>query len=261
MSARGSAATSSSSNLPMPVRRIVAHESVEADRDRVALQRGPIVYAAEWPDNPNGKVRNIVLPDANALAARVPRGSAEWRAGDHGTRVRAVVRREGRRAEGRTAVHGHSLRHLGESRTRRRWPCGWRASTPRRARRRIPTLATSATVTVSAAGPGRGKQPADHHRRRGIRRSSDDSLVLLRLVAAAAARQCSKMEWVEMAFAKPATVSEAQVYWFDDTGRGAFACRPRGGCSTKTARMEAGREPAGRLASPGMRSTPSGSNR
>ena len=55
--------------LPMPVRRIVAHASVAADRDRVALQRGPIVYAAEWPDNPNGKVRNIVLPDANAMTA------------------------------------------------------------------------------------------------------------------------------------------------------------------------------------------------
>src|SRR5207244_3420977 len=54
-------------DLPMPVRRIVAHDKVAADRDRVALQRGPIVYAAEWPDNPNGKVRNIVLPDANAM--------------------------------------------------------------------------------------------------------------------------------------------------------------------------------------------------
>ena len=27
-------------------------------------------------------------------------------------------------------------------------------------------------------------------------------------------------EWIEYAFAKPATVSEVQVYWFDDTGRG-----------------------------------------
>src|SRR5262249_41655198 len=56
-------------NLPMPVRRIVANEKVAADRDRIALQRGPVVYAAEWPDNPNGKVRNIVLPRANALTA------------------------------------------------------------------------------------------------------------------------------------------------------------------------------------------------
>jgi len=27
-------------------------------------------------------------------------------------------------------------------------------------------------------------------------------------------------EWIEYAFDKPATVSEVQVYWFDDTGRG-----------------------------------------
>jgi DUF1680 family protein len=56
-------------SLPMPVRRIKANDQVEADRNRVALQRGPVVYAAEWPDNPDGKVRNIVLPDANALSS------------------------------------------------------------------------------------------------------------------------------------------------------------------------------------------------
>src|SRR5947207_9220587 len=56
--------------LPMPVRRIVANERVEADRDRVALQRGPIVFAAEWPDNANHKVRNLVLPDSATLSSQ-----------------------------------------------------------------------------------------------------------------------------------------------------------------------------------------------
>jgi hypothetical protein len=56
-------------NLPMPVRRVVAHAEVVADRDRVALQRGPIVFAAEWPDNPGGNVRNIVLPDGHPLTS------------------------------------------------------------------------------------------------------------------------------------------------------------------------------------------------
>ncbi len=55
--------------LPMPVRRVVAHDRVEADRSRVALQRGPIVYAAEWPDSPNKRVRNLMLPDTSALSA------------------------------------------------------------------------------------------------------------------------------------------------------------------------------------------------
>ncbi len=55
-------------DLPMPVRRVVANQQVTADADRVAFQRGPIVFAAEWVDNPNGKVRNIVVPDSAALA-------------------------------------------------------------------------------------------------------------------------------------------------------------------------------------------------
>jgi len=48
--------------LPMPVRRILAHEKVINNAYRVTLQRGPIVYCAEWPDN-EGKVLGIVLDD------------------------------------------------------------------------------------------------------------------------------------------------------------------------------------------------------
>ena len=28
--------------------------------------------------------------------------------------------------------------------------------------------------------------------------------------------QCSKGEWIQMAFAKPSSVSQAELYWFDD---------------------------------------------
>ena len=48
-------------DLPMPVRRVVAHESVKADRGRAAIERGPIVYAVEAVDN-DGRVSNLVLP-------------------------------------------------------------------------------------------------------------------------------------------------------------------------------------------------------
>lgn len=56
-------------NLPMPVRRVIADARVQADLGRVALQRGPIVFCAEWPDNPGGKVRNLILPDSQSLTA------------------------------------------------------------------------------------------------------------------------------------------------------------------------------------------------
>jgi DUF1680 family protein len=56
-------------DLPMPVRRIKAHEKVTANQGRVALQRGPVVYCAEWPEFSEGKVLNFVLGDDTKLTA------------------------------------------------------------------------------------------------------------------------------------------------------------------------------------------------
>ena len=54
--------------LPMPVRRVVANEGVAEDRGRVALQRGPLVYAVEGVDN-GDRVFSLILPDAASLSA------------------------------------------------------------------------------------------------------------------------------------------------------------------------------------------------
>jgi DUF1680 family protein len=48
-------------SLPMEVRRVIATDKLKEDAGKIALQRGPIIYCAEWPDN-NGKASNIVLP-------------------------------------------------------------------------------------------------------------------------------------------------------------------------------------------------------
>jgi DUF1680 family protein len=48
-------------DLPMPVRRGVANEAVEADRGKAAIQRGPLVYAVEFVDN-GGRALNLTLP-------------------------------------------------------------------------------------------------------------------------------------------------------------------------------------------------------
>jgi DUF1680 family protein len=48
-------------NLPMDIQRVIANAKVKDDLGRVALQRGPLVYCAEWPDN-GGKTSNIILP-------------------------------------------------------------------------------------------------------------------------------------------------------------------------------------------------------
>ncbi len=46
--------------LPMPVRKVIANEKVTEDIGKFSIERGPIVYCAEWVDN-GGKVRNLLL--------------------------------------------------------------------------------------------------------------------------------------------------------------------------------------------------------
>ena len=52
-------------DFPMPVRSITADERIEDDRGKIAVQRGPVIYCAEWPDNNTGNVLNLVI-DRNA---------------------------------------------------------------------------------------------------------------------------------------------------------------------------------------------------
>jgi DUF1680 family protein len=47
--------------LPMEIRKVVASEKLTDDIGKVALQRGPLIYCAEWIDN-HGKTSNIILP-------------------------------------------------------------------------------------------------------------------------------------------------------------------------------------------------------
>lgn len=55
-------------DIPMPVRKVVADERIADDRNKIAIQRGPVVYCAEWPDNNSGSVRNLVLDENAALS-------------------------------------------------------------------------------------------------------------------------------------------------------------------------------------------------
>jgi hypothetical protein len=207
-------------NLPMPVRRIVAHDKVEADRNRVALQRGPIVYAAEWPDNPNGKVRNIVLPDATAL-------TPEYRAGMlNGVEV-ITGRAFGLSYDEKGGVHKAeqpfvAIPYATWANRGRGQMAVWLARADSVARPTpYPTVATTSTLTHSASTKNirniiDGEDP----------RASNDSTSYFDwwprngCPSTNTQRPCSEGEWIEMAFAKPASVAETQVYWFDDTGRG-----------------------------------------
>jgi uncharacterized protein len=60
-------------NLPMEVRKVIASDKLTEDAGKIALQRGPIMYCAEWPDN-HGRVSNIVLPAGTVFTAEYKPG-------------------------------------------------------------------------------------------------------------------------------------------------------------------------------------------
>jgi uncharacterized protein len=55
--------------LPMSPRRVIAHADVKDDNGKVALQRGPIVYALEAVDN-DGHALDVVLPRDAPIRSR-----------------------------------------------------------------------------------------------------------------------------------------------------------------------------------------------
>lgn len=55
--------------FPMEIRRIAADERVRETRRRVAVERGPVVYCAEWPDIQGGEVLTALLDPSEELQA------------------------------------------------------------------------------------------------------------------------------------------------------------------------------------------------
>ena len=186
--------------LPMPVRRVIAHEKVEDDTGRVALQRGPIVYAAEWPDNPHGRVRNIVLPDSSRMAS-------EYRpALLNGVEViTGRVSALSYDAKGAALKVDQPFVAIPYATWANRGPgemIVWLPRTDASARPApFPTVATAATVTVSTPGQGRGKSPRPINDGEEPR-SSDDPGAYFDWWPTLG----SPLEWVEMTFAKPTAV-------------------------------------------------------
>jgi DUF1680 family protein len=56
-------------DLPMPVRRVYSHQNIEANRGKVSLMRGPIIYCFEAADNPGIDFSRTILPNKSTIQA------------------------------------------------------------------------------------------------------------------------------------------------------------------------------------------------
>src|SRR5262249_10427918 len=176
------------------------------------------------PDNPDGKVRNIVLPDANALTAEFRPDLLRGVEVIKGRAVGLAMNEDG--SLKRTDQPFMAIPYSTWANRGRGQMIVWLARTDGAARPTpYPTVATTATMTASPVPNGRGKNPRNMIDGDEPASSSDSSayfdwwpLVGRRNPGGQAPPDA--IAWVEMTFAKPSTVRESRIYWFDDTGRG-----------------------------------------
>lgn len=86
--------------LPMPVRTVIADEKVKEDAGKYAVQRGPLMFCAEWPDNPEGKVLDIVIATKPDFTSEFNQGMLNGTELIRTTGYRAVTAADGTVAPG-----------------------------------------------------------------------------------------------------------------------------------------------------------------
>lgn len=199
-------------NLPMPVKKVAANPLVLADRDKVALQRGPLVYCLEWPDNKDGHVLNLVLDSTAQLSATF---NPQLLNGVETIKSKACVvvsTENGNKTSDLvdiTAIpyYAWANRGAGEMQV-------WMAAKPTAARAlHSPTLASKSKVSGSTPG----KALVSVNDLEIPMNSNDQDLLYYHWWP-----KKNTTEWIQYDFPSATSVSQASVYWFDDS--------PWGGC-------------------------------
>lgn len=203
-------------DLPMPVRRVRSNPQAQEDRDLVALERGPVVYCAEWPDN-GGHALNLIVPD-NAQF------ESEWRA-DLLTGTQVVtgqVQALARASDGSSLeTHPHQLvaipyhnwanRGMGEmavwmARDRK---AAWITPVPP-----DPIAKVGSSGGVPKTWTGYNDQNSDIgalYDGKDPISSADESYRYFKMRPAV-----GSAAWIEYEFKSPTKVSSSEAYWYDD---------------------------------------------
>jgi len=205
-------------HFDMEPRTIRANGKVDADRGFVAIERGPVVYCAEWPDNdfdimgallnqePKMTVEDGTLHAKDAKEAdyyiKVIKTDAQTLGFDKGGRLTAKDVRM-------TLIPYYAWCHRGSGKMR-----VWQAQDLNASRPSKPaTLASQSKITASLYAPA-----LSAINDRLVPKDGDDrSMPYYHWWP-----KNSSTEWIAYEFPQASTVQSATVYWFDDG--------PWGGC-------------------------------
>ncbi|GAA3930227.1 glycoside hydrolase family 127 protein [Chitinophaga oryziterrae] len=201
-------------DFPMEVQKVLANSNVKEDKNRFALERGPIMYCLEGPDNKDATVQNIVV-DKNAVINAVYKpdmlngvtilqmpGASASRQLNSDELINSV--------QTVTAIPYYAWANRGASEMTVWIPYEASAARPKPA----PSIASKATITASV--PNKRMYMALNDQYEPVD-SKDNSALYMHWWP-----KKNSLEWVQYTFDQEYTVSSSQVYWYDDG--------PFGGC-------------------------------
>jgi hypothetical protein len=199
--------------FPFEIRKIKANEKIEDDRGKMALQLGPLVYCAEWPDYSDPDILSLILPENTSLTAEfqpallgginVISGNAEGAEKVEGSaEIKTTTRKF-------TAIPYYSWAHRGQGQMAVWIPTTKESTRPKP----FPTIASKSKIEASyetdlITGINDQLLPKN---------SADKTNTLYHWWP-----KKDEMHWIIYNFEKPTQVSETEVYWLKDI--------PSGGC-------------------------------
>lgn len=200
--------------LPMETDKVVANQNVKDDASRFVLQRGPIVYCLEGPDNSDSVVQNIMI-DKNAVATTAYQANLL-----NGVDVISIPGQSTKRQlnSDRLLISNQNVNAIPYYAWANRGPSEmtvWIPYEPSAAKPKpAPTVASMSKVSSSVknsrmfAAIKDQYEPAD---------SKDTNYPYLHWWPAK-----NTNEFIQYDFASTQNVSESKIYWYDDS--------PWGGC-------------------------------
>jgi DUF1680 family protein len=201
-------------DFPIEVEKVVANPQVEDDRGRFALQKGPVVYCLEGPDNYDNAVQNIVLDKNKSLKETfnesLLNGVLVLSATGSSTRRQLNTDELLKTDQEVKAIPYYSWNNRGAGEMEVWIPYEASAAHPKPA----PTIASKSKVSSSLNNNRMQKALNDQY---DPKNSQDHSAIYLHWWP-----KKNTLEWVQYDFEQESTISESSVYWFDDG--------PFGGC-------------------------------
>ena len=200
--------------LPMEIRKVIANEQVKEDRKKFALQRGPLVYCLEAPDNLDSNVQNIVVNEQEKFTAnyndKLLNGVMVLSAKGSSTKRQLNTDVLLKADQTVNAIPYYSWNNRGAGEMEVWIPYSESVAHPKPA----PTIASKSKVSGSLANVKMLRGLNDQYEPEN---SNDHNSVFLHWWP-----KNNTSEWVQYDFDQEYKVDQSAVYWFDDA--------PFGGC-------------------------------